>query len=93
VPIHQTTSFEFDSTEHAGKLFALQELGNIYSRITNPTTQVLEERVTALEGGAAAVAVASGSSAVSLAIQNVASTGDNIISSPLTPKIQIALVI
>ena len=82
VPIHQTTSYEFDSTEHAGKLFALQELGNIYTRITNPTTQVLEERVTALEGGAVAVAVASGSSAVSLAIQNVASTGDNIISSP-----------
>ena len=82
VPIHQTTSYEFDSTEHAGKLFALQELGNIYTRITNPTTQVLEERITALEGGAAAVAVASGSSAVSLAIQNVASTGDNIISSP-----------
>ena len=52
VPIYQTTSYEFDSTEHAGKLFALQELGNIYTRITNPTTQVLEERVTALEGDA-----------------------------------------
>ena len=59
VPIYQTTSYEFDSTEHAGKLFALQELGNIYTRITNPTTQVLEERVTALEGGATAVAVSS----------------------------------
>ena len=82
VPIHQTTSFEFDSTEHAGKLFALQELGNIYTRITNPTTQVLEERVTSLEGGASAVAVSSGSAAVSLAIQNVASAGDNIVVSP-----------
>ncbi len=82
VPIHQTTSYEFNSTEHAGKLFALQELGNIYTRITNPTTQVLEERITSLEGGATAVAVSSGSSAVSLAIQNVASSGDNIIASP-----------
>ena len=82
VPIYQTTSYEFDSTEHAGKLFALQELGNIYTRITNPTTQVLEERVTSLEGGATAVAVSSGSSAVSLAIQNVASSGDNIVASP-----------
>ena len=82
VPIHQTTSYEFDSTGHAGKLFALQELGNIYTRITNPTTQILEERLAVLEGGSAAVAVASGSSAVALAIQNVASAGDNIISSP-----------
>ena len=82
VPIHQTTSFEFDSTEHAGKLFALQELGNIYTRITNPTTQILEERLAALEGGLAAVAVASGSSAVCLAIQNVASAGDNNVASP-----------
>lgn len=82
VPIHQTTSYEFDSTEHAGKLFALQELGNIYTRITNPTTQVLEERVTSLEGGASAVAVSSGSAAVCLAIQNVASAGDNIVVSP-----------
>ena len=82
VPIYQTTSYEFDSTEHAGKLFALQELGNIYTRITNPTTQVLEERVTSLEGGASAVAVSSGSAAVSLAIQNVASAGDNIVVSP-----------
>ena len=82
VPIHQTTSYEFDNTEHAGKLFALQELGNIYTRITNPTTQILEERLAALEGGIAAVAVASGSSAVALAIQNVASAGDNIVASP-----------
>lgn len=82
VPIYQTTSYQFESTEHAGKLFALQELGNIYTRIMNPTTQVLEERLTAIEGGAAALAVASGSSAVAMSIQNLASAGDNIVSSP-----------
>lgn len=82
VPIYQTTSYQFDSTEHAAKLFSLQELGNIYTRIMNPTTQVLEERVAALEGGIAALAVSSGSSAISLAIQNVASHGDNIVASP-----------
>ena len=60
VPIYQTTSYQFDDTEHAGKLFALQELGNIYTRIMNPTTQVLEERLAALEGGAAALGVSSG---------------------------------
>ena len=82
VPIYQTTSYQFDNTDHAGKLFALQELGNIYTRIMNPTTQVLEERLAAIEGGVAALAVASGSSAVALAIQNVASAGDNIVASP-----------
>lgn len=82
VPIYQTTSYQFDDTEHAGKLFALQELGNIYTRIMNPTTQVLEERLAALEGGAAALGVSSGSSAVALAIQNVAAAGDNIVASP-----------
>ncbi len=82
VPIYQTTSYQFDSTEHAAKLFSLQELGNIYTRIMNPTTQVLEERVAALEGGLAAVAVSSGSSATSIAIQNLAEAGDNIVSSP-----------
>ena len=82
VPIYQTTSYQFDDTEHAQKLFALQELGNIYTRIMNPTTQVLEDRLTVLEGGVAALAVASGSSAVALAIQNVASVGDNIVASP-----------
>ena len=82
VPIYQTTSYQFDDVDHAQKLFALQELGNIYTRIMNPTTQVLEERLAALEGGAAALAVASGSSAVAFAIQNVASAGDNIIASP-----------
>ena len=82
VPIYQTTSYQFDTTEHAGNLFALKELGNIYTRIMNPTTQVLEERLAALEGGVAALGVASGSSAVALAIQNVAGAGDNIVSSP-----------
>jgi O-acetylhomoserine (thiol)-lyase len=82
VPIYQTTSYQFDSTEHAGNLFALRELGNIYTRIMNPTNAVLEERVAALEGGAAALAVASGSAANALAIQNLCSTGDNIVSSP-----------
>ena len=82
VPIYQTTSYQFDSTEHAANLFALRELGNIYTRIMNPTNAVLEERVAALEGGAAALAVASGSAANALAIQNLCSTGDNIISSP-----------
>jgi len=82
VPIYQTTSYQFDSTEHAQKLFSLQELGNIYTRIMNPTTQVLEERLTALEGGVASLAVASGSAAVALAIQNLAKAGDNIVTSP-----------
>jgi len=81
VPIHQTTSYQFDSTEHASKLFALQELGNIYTRIMNPTNDVLEKRVAALEGGAAALALASGQSASAFAIQNLAKVGDNVVSS------------
>ncbi len=82
VPIYQTTSYQFDDTEHAGKLFALKELGNIYTRIMNPTTAVLEERLAALEGGLAALCVSSGSAAIALSIQNLASAGDNIVSSP-----------
>jgi O-acetylhomoserine (thiol)-lyase len=82
VPIYQTTSFQFQSTEHAANLFALKELGNIYTRIMNPTNAVLEERVAALEGGVAAVALSSGSSATAIAIQNLCSAGDNIVSSP-----------
>lgn len=82
VPIYQTTSYQFDSTEHAGNLFALKELGNIYTRIMNPTTAVLEERLAALEGGLAALGVSSGSAAIALSIQNLASAGDNIVSSP-----------
>ncbi|HEY5340073.1 MAG TPA: O-acetylhomoserine aminocarboxypropyltransferase/cysteine synthase family protein [Candidatus Aquilonibacter sp.] len=81
VPIYQTTSYLFDSTEHAGKLFALEEFGNIYTRINNPTTDVLEQRVAALEGGAAALAVASGQAAVVYSILNLARTGDHVVSS------------
>ena len=82
VPIYQTTSYQFNSTEHAGNLFGLRELGNIYTRIMNPTNAVLEERLAALEGGMAALPVASGSSAVALSLQNLCSAGDNIVSSP-----------
>ena len=74
VPIHQTTSFQFDDTEHAANLFALSELGNIYSRIMNPTCAVLEDRIAALEGGVGALAVASGQAASAVAIQNLALT-------------------
>lgn len=81
VPIYQTTAFQFDSTEHAASLFALKELGNIYTRIMNPTSDVLEKRVAALEGGAGALAVASGQAASALAVQNLAKAGDNIVSS------------
>ena len=81
VPIYQTTAFEFESTEHAANLFALSEPGNIYTRIMNPTNAVLEERVAALEGGVAALAVASGQAATTLSILNVAQAGDNIVSS------------
>ncbi len=81
VPIYQTTSYEFNSTEHAGNLFSLKDLGNIYTRIMNPTNAVLEERLAAIEGGAAALAVSSGQAASALSIQNVAQTGDNIVCS------------
>lgn len=81
VPIHQTTSYQFNDTEHASNLFALSELGNIYTRIMNPTTDVLEQRLAALEGGAAALGVSSGQAASALSIQNIARAGDNIVSS------------
>ncbi|MCF1432547.1 bifunctional O-acetylhomoserine aminocarboxypropyltransferase/cysteine synthase [Agrobacterium vitis] len=81
VPIYQTTSFQFRDTEHAANLFALKELGNIYSRIGNPTVDVLEQRIAAIEGGVAALAVASGQAASAFAIQNLAKVGDNIVSS------------
>ena len=81
VPIHQTTSYQFDNTDHASNLFALSELGNIYSRIMNPTCAVLEERIAALEGGVGALAVASGQAASAYAIQNIAKAGDNIVAS------------
>src|SRR5215472_7474441 len=81
VPIYQTTSYQFRGTEHAANLFALKELGNIYTRIMSPTSDVLEQRITALEGGAAAMAVSSGQAASAIAVQNVAQAGDNIVSS------------
>ncbi len=81
VPIHQTTSYQFRSPEHAANLFALKEFGNIYTRIMNPTTAVLEERLAAIEGGAAALATASGQAATAFAVQNLARAGDNIVSS------------
>ena len=81
VPIYQTTSYQFQNAEHAANLFALKELGNIYTRIGNPTTDVLEKRVAALEGGAAGLALASGQAASAFSIQNLARVGDNIVSS------------
>jgi O-acetylhomoserine (thiol)-lyase len=81
VPIYQTTSYQFHSAEHAANLFALKELGNIYTRIGNPTTDVLEQRVTALEGGAAGLALASGQAASAFSLQNLARAGDNVVSS------------
>ena len=81
VPIYQTTSYQFDNTEHASKLFSLQELGNIYTRIMNPTCSVLEERMSKLEGGVAAMAVSSGQSATAFSIQNICHSGDNFVSS------------
>ncbi|WP_312595888.1 bifunctional O-acetylhomoserine aminocarboxypropyltransferase/cysteine synthase [Stutzerimonas nitrititolerans] len=80
VPIYQTTSYAFDDTQHGADLFDLKVAGNIYTRIMNPTNDVLEQRVAALEGGIAALAVASGMAAVTYAIQTVAGVGDNIVS-------------
>jgi len=81
VPIYQTTSYQFQDTGHASRLFALQELGNIYTRIMNPTQDTLEQRIAALDGGVAALAVSSGQAASAMAIQNLAWAGDNIVSS------------
>jgi O-acetylhomoserine (thiol)-lyase len=81
VPIYQTTSYVFDDTAHAARLFGLQEFGNVYTRIMNPTTDVLEQRVAALEGGVAGLAAASGQAAITLAITTIAESGDEIISS------------
>src|SRR5208283_3725831 len=78
VPIYQTTSYQFDSAEHAANLFGLKELGNIYTRIMNPTNDVLEKRVAAMEGGVAALGLASGQSASAFAVLNLARAGDNI---------------
>ncbi len=81
VPIYQTTSYVFDSAEHAANLFGLREFGNIYTRIMNPTTDVFEKRVAALEGGVGALAMASGQSSQFIALQNILQQGDNIVSS------------
>jgi len=80
VPIYQTTSYQFKSTEHAADLFGLREFGNIYTRLMNPTTDVLEKRIAALDGGVGALAVASGQSAITLALLNIAQAGDEIVS-------------
>jgi O-acetylhomoserine (thiol)-lyase len=81
VPIYQTTSYQFKDTDHAARLFGLQEFGNIYTRIMNPTQDVLEQRIAALEGGVGALALASGQAAETLGILNLAGAGDNIVSS------------
>ncbi len=81
VPIYQTTAFQFNDTDHAAGLFGLAQLGNIYTRIMNPTTDVLEKRMAALEGGVAALALSSGQSASLFAVLNLARAGDNIVSS------------
>src|SRR5688572_32726754 len=79
-PIHQTTSFVFDSAEHAASLFNLQTFGNVYSRISNPTVAVLEERVASLEGGRAALACATGQAAEATAILTLCKAGDHVVS-------------
>src|ERR1035437_10251393 len=79
-PIYQTTSYEFQDADHAGRMFALKEFGNIYTRIMNPTTDVFEKRVAALEGGAAGLATASGQAAETLVATTLAADGDEIVS-------------
>jgi O-acetylhomoserine (thiol)-lyase len=80
VPIYQTTAYQFKSTDHAANLFGLKEFGNIYTRLMNPTTDVLEKRIAAMDGGVGALAVASGQSAITLALLNIAQAGDEIVS-------------
>jgi len=80
VPIYQTTSYQFKSTDHAAALFGLREFGNIYTRLMNPTTDVFEKRIAAIDGGVGALAVASGQSAISLSLLNIAQNGDEIVS-------------
>src|SRR5712671_7839842 len=81
VPIYQSTSFTFENSDHAAALFGLQQFGNIYSRIMNPTTDAFERRIADLEGGVAAVATASGQAAQTLALLNLVQAGDSIVSS------------
>src|ERR1700761_2354997 len=80
VPIYQTTSYAFNNAEHAANLFGLKQFGNIYSRIMNPTTDVFEQRIAALEGGVAAVATSSGQAAQFIALNNIVQAGDNFVS-------------
>src|SRR5512145_2905691 len=80
VPIYQTTSYQFRDSDHAAALFGLAEFGNIYTRLMNPTTDVLEKRIAALDGGVGALAVASGQSAITLSLLNLAQAGDEIVS-------------
>ncbi len=82
LPIYQTTSYVFNSTEHASNLFALKEFGNIYTRLMNPTTDVVEQRIASLEGGVGALLVASGQAAETVAILNIAEAGDHVVASP-----------
>src|SRR6202046_4993571 len=82
VPIYQTVAFEFDSADHGAALFNLEVPGNIYTRIGNPTTAVLERRVAALEGGVEALCVSAGSAAIHYAVANLVEAGDNIVSLP-----------
>ena len=82
LPIYATTSYTFDNTDHAAALFGLAEPGNIYTRIMNPTQDTVEQRIAALEGGVAALFLASGQAAETFAILNLASAGDHIVSSP-----------
>ncbi|HEY5477955.1 MAG TPA: PLP-dependent transferase, partial [Tepidiformaceae bacterium] len=81
VPIYATTSYVFDNADHAARLFGLQEFGNIYTRMMNPTTDVFEQRIAALEGGVGALGVASGQAAGTLTILNLARAGDNVVTS------------
>ena len=81
VPVYRTTSYQFNNTEHAANLFALKEFGNIYTRIMNPTNDVLEKRMAAIEGGLACVTVGSGQAASTFSLVNVCQSGDNFISS------------
>ena len=88
VPIYQTTSYVFQSTEHAASLFALQQFGNIYTRMTNPTTEVFEQRIAALEGGTGALATASGQAAITLAMLNVTRLGDEIVAADVSSSLK-----
>src|SRR5215475_15454144 len=82
VPIYQTTAYAFDNSEHAADLFGLKAFGNIYTRIMNPTTDVFEKRIAALEGGVAALATGSGQAAQFLALNNILQPGENFVTSP-----------